>query len=499
MSEQIKESILSQPAEVKNLFVKLLRLTTADPVAKAKVTAHIAAKHPPHNTVPSFVANGDPDEIKGETLTECIIAITNADWSHLKGNTARAQSQEEPQPVKPVRGDRSSLALPPEEEPIMQRVTAPQPQKWVEFMPDNPQVPVENPQPIEMKPKSAVVNPQHEDVAAQKFREFLQSIGGLPAQQEAKLDEGRVKEIVKESFTDIEDAFRKALDEAAEKLAVLPKRIEVVTNGQAVEVEGAVHWQFEQVMRWLNAGVQLWIHGGTGNGKTHLLYQIAKATGRKPWVISMDETMTVGRLIGYMSANGGYVPGLCYTAFKEGGLVVFDESDLSAVALAAVNALTSNGHFLFPTGECVERHTACQFVGLANTKGAGATGGYVARVRMDAATLDRFACLEFHPDEALERTLATGKPTKSEKTWAHLERSDEDKERLVDWWIGYVQKARVLTSGSVIVSQRCVLNGAKAIRAGIPLAEVADSLLFKLVNADTRRNILNHCGAIPNE
>lgn len=493
MSEQIKEAILSQPPEVKSLFVQLLRLTTADPVAKAKVTAHIAAKHPPHNTVPSFVANGDPDEIKVETLTECITAITNADWSHLKGSTARAQSQEEPQPDKPVtRGDRSSLALPPEEDK-----PCPQPDKPCPCPPANPKVPVENPQPIEMKPKPEVVNPQHEDVAAQKFREFLQSIGGLPAQQEAKLDEGRVKEIVKESFTDIEDAFRKALDEAAEKLAVLPKRIEVVTNGNAVEVEGAVHWQFEQVLRWLTAGVQLWLHGGTGNGKTHLMYQIAKATGRKVWVISMDETITVGKLTGFMLKE--YVQGLCYTPFKEGGLVVYDESDLSAVALAAVNALTSNLHFLFPNGECVERHKDCQFVCLANTKGAGATGGYVARVRMDAATLDRFACLEFHADEALERTLATGKPTKSEKTWSHLERSDKDKERLVDWWVTYCQKARVLTSGSVIVSQRCVLNGAKAIRAGIPLAEVADSLLFKLVNADTRRNILNHCGAIPNE
>lgn len=459
---------------IPELFGKLNEQINGNDTARNVVTAYVARTHGVH-TLPAFVTTDEiPDDKKRLTLLRCLVAVKQDKLDSLN-----------PVAVKPAI-NRDALAE--------RAVTVPL------------NLPAKEKDTIDMPPKPKPAEPQPDALTAAAA--FIESIRkGI----NATLDEQKVISLIKEhapqpkepekpEAVDVEALTDAIMGKVNTALAGISKPLVVsVNNVESKPVEGAKHWQFMQVLTWINSGAQLWLHGGSGNGKTHLIYQIAEALNVRPWVISMDETMTVGRLVGYMSATGGFVEGLAYRGFRDGGLVVFDEADLTCVALAAVNAMTANGHFLFPNGELVKRHENCRFVCLANSKGTGAVAGYVARVRMDAATLDRFACVEFHIDEALERTLATGVHCPSNKTWEPQPRDEQQASLAVGRWVDYVQAARAKAGSTVLISQRCGVNGAKAIRAGIPMKEVADALLFKLMADDTRRNIIRSIGEVPNE
>ena len=56
-----------------------------------------------------------------------------------------------------------------------------------------------------------------------------------------------------------------------------------------------------------------------------------------------------------------------------------------------------------------------------------------------------------------------------------------------------MQKVRAQVGNSVLVSPRASINGCKALRAGIPMDEVMEALVFKLVADDTRKRITDTC------
>ncbi len=58
-------------------------------------------------------------------------------------------------------------------------------------------------------------------------------------------------------------------------------------------------------------------------------------------------------------------------------------------------------------------------------------------------------------------------------------------------WVKWVQAVRKDCGSSVLISPRASLNGVKALRAGIPIPDVAEALVFKLVSNDTRDRMLN--------
>ena len=218
-------------------------------------------------------------------------------------------------------------------------------------------------------------------------------------------------------------------------------RVEFVTAaGEVKPVDGLMHPQVPQITAWLRSNVPVWAWGGAGSGKTHLARQVAAMLEIEPRVVSVDPTLTVAKLLGYRNvANGGFVEGFLYQAYKSGGLVALDEIDTGDPGVvASINALLSNTHYLFPNGETVERHPKFYTLALANTKGCGATNGYVARNRLDAATLDRFAVIEIKYDTGLELALACGQGSPSQP-WRHGQPAQPDtQKRYVEW----VQKVR---------------------------------------------------------
>lgn len=280
----------------------------------------------------------------------------------------------------------------------------------------------------------------------------------------------------------------KVAEMISESLGRLALRVEFVTASGAVRpLTGLMHPQVPQIASWLRAGVPVWAWGAAGSGKTHMARQIAEMLEVTPYVVSVDPTLTVAKLLGYRNVtNGDFVEGFLYRAFKEGGLAVLDEIDTGDPGvIASINALISNTHYLFPNGETVPRSEKFFVAAMANTKGTGAVAGYTARNRLDAATLDRFAVIEMKYDPGLEWVLACGVGAPAVPWKAGPPASQETQEAFVKW----VQQLRASFGNSVLLSQRASINGCRALRAGVPLSEVAEALIFKLVTPDSERRM----------
>ncbi len=261
----------------------------------------------------------------------------------------------------------------------------------------------------------------------------------------------------------------------------------------AITFEGEpVHCQYLQVLTWLRADVPVWLWGAPVSGKTHMGRQLARALGIAPFIMSIDETTTANKLLGFQNlVSGDFVAGWLYEPFKSGGLVVIDEIDTGNPGIiAGLNALLSNGHYLFPNGETVAKHPMFRVLACANTNGTGAVAGFTARQRLDAATLNRFACIRLEYDAALELAITCGIASDSTR-WTPGEPASADQAHA---WVRWVQSVRALVGAAVLVSPRASMLGARALRAGVPADQVADALVFALCAADTVSKVKRHCG-----
>lgn len=239
---------------------------------------------------------------------------------------------------------------------------------------------------------------------------------------------------------------------------VLPLTVQLKTDtGETRKLEGLHHRRFPDLLAKVQAGVNVWLAGPAGTGKTTAAQNVAKAL-ELPFYFNgaIDNEY---KLLGFTDAQGRVVSRPFREAFCNGGVYLFDECDASMqAALLAFNAALANGHCDFPDG-CKERHKDFRVIAAANTFGQGATADYVGRAKQDAAFLDRFVFQSWEIDEALERALAGN-----------------------DKWVTYVQdvRKRVQAKGiKLVISPRASINGAKMLAAGITWEECQTSCLRK--------------------
>lgn len=226
-------------------------------------------------------------------------------------------------------------------------------------------------------------------------------------------------------------------------------------TGETVKLDGLHHRRFPDLLAKVQAGVNVWLYGPAGTGKTTAAHNVAKALGLAFYFNGAIDNEY--KLLGFTDAQGRIVSRPFREAFTKGGVYLFDEVDASLPgALLAFNAAMANGHCDFPDG-CFERHPNFRVIAAANTIGQGATADYVGRARMDGAFLDRFVFQPWEIDESLERAL-----------------SGNDK------WVTYVQdvRKRVEAKGlKIIISPRASINGSKMLASGIDWDECATSCL----------------------
>ena len=115
------------------------------------------------------------------------------------------------------------------------------------------------------------------------------------------------------------------------------------------ETTGIFHQIFPTVLTSISTGQNVALIGPTGSGKTTMGSQIAEALGLNFYFNGAIHHEH--KLVGFVDANGKYVPTPFYEAFVNGGVYMFDEYDASgAQAILAFNAALANGKMDFPNG-----------------------------------------------------------------------------------------------------------------------------------------------------
>lgn len=467
----------NNPAPLLEIITRKSQLVGPDGFTVAeRLDAHSLALH----RVPfaHYVNNGATPEAKIAFLRVCLRAALKVELKNKPAVYQTAYADLQGTPVKPM--TRDQLAA---ERALGTPQGAPKPQ------PAEPETVESDPvDPETVAPVNRAAHLSDHSSAAASMVEAILQIASQATSAPSMTAE-QVNALVQSA---VESRLQAAI-ELMKQSAPPRASIDIVTPEGTRTIEGALHGQATQIATWLQA-CPVWTWGSAGGGKTTMAYQIAEMLGVKACVVPIDETITVGKLMGYRNLQSGeYVPGLLYEAYKSGGLLVLDEIDTNSCAIASANALLANDQYMFPNGETVARHPKCYRLALGNTKGTGAVAGYTARVRLDAATLDRFAILELKYDEGLEMQLACGIQSQTPIWQPGDPSTPEHVERFCRW----IQSVRRHAGTSVLVSPRAVMNSAKALRSGIPPVEVADALVFKLTTDDTRARLVSMAGSIP--
>lgn len=247
-----------------------------------------------------------------------------------------------------------------------------------------------------------------------------------------------------------------------EQLSNLPVKIELQQEGKTIkDISGIFHYRYQDILKLVNQNIPVFLKGGAGSGKNHVLEQVAEALDLD-FYFSNAITQEF-KLTGFIDANGKFHETQFYKAFTNGGLFFLDEMDASIPeVLLILNSAIANKYFDFPTGR-VSAHEDFRVVSAGNTMGAGADHIYVGRQQLDGATLDRFAQVEFTYDNKVEHQLS----------------SNED-------LVNFVQKLRYENEEKglpYVFSMRAIINGSKL--DGVMDDEfVVESIIFKSLPKD---------------
>lgn len=260
----------------------------------------------------------------------------------------------------------------------------------------------------------------------------------------------------------IDEMIRKALSGHSKQITV--KREEL----PPIDI-GAQHHMFEELCLFAANRINVQLTGAAGSGKTHAAGEVAKALDLPFYAISVGAMTTKTDFQGYMDARGDYVITLFRQAFEHGGVFLLDEMDAgNANVITTINMALSNGHAAFPDG-MIEKHDDFVLIAGANTYGNGADRMYVGRNQLDAASIDRFAVMDWDYDESIEIKIACN-----------------------DRWTRYVQKCRANMNRlkmRYVISPRASINGGIMLKAGMTVDRVKQTILFKSMKAEDIKKV----------
>ena len=219
--------------------------------------------------------------------------------------------------------------------------------------------------------------------------------------------------------------------------------------------------------------IQPYLCGEAGTGKTFSAGLAAVELGLPFRAESCSIGGTEVDFFGFIDSNG-----VCNrTAFRDvwehGGLFLADELDkASPYVLSKLNAA-----FASAPGQCIEfpdgpipRHKDCLIVGAGNTDMRGGTEKHHTSQAVDAATMTRFAFIEWGFDEAFEFTLVP--------------------EKHHDWVRKVHAYRRAVTEtnnhgANINVSPRAIIGGATLRDGGVSMNDIENAVVWQHVNPDT--------------
>lgn len=464
----------------KYLFETLTEKLRGKPEQTITINSHIS-ELTNHECVDIIALFMSEHKSKLEILKECLIAVLRDDFKALKGTVPKGQAVESKpeESKKPANAkNRDQLA------DKMASSCTPKPAQAVATAVSA--ATTANGMGLTASPAvAAAPAPEMANITlaiTQALAPFMQRGPGVNHEEVAVM----VKQICASEMLmatkEMKGHFEKVLKAAIDMLP--PKDIVEIRkwDGTVKELGGLRHKQLGLVIKAATARtssgfpVNCYWWGAPAAGKTHMGGSLAEALGLPYYPIPLGPTSTEGKLLGYKNlATGAFVEGLLYKPFKNGGVTLLDEVDVADPSvLVGCNSLMSNGKFMFPNGEVVERHKDFFLIASANTLGTGATNGFT-RNKLDAATLDRWFKIKMEYDQDLEYALAGNKP-----------------------WVDYVHKVRDYVgkncNNSIWITPRASINGSALLANGVPEEQVLEGTLFSHCNAEVRKTIIAAVG-----
>jgi hypothetical protein len=287
-----------------------------------------------------------------------------------------------------------------------------------------------------------------------------------------KLDKP-VRELVADQYEfngkEFIELAREAVKEELLKVQVVEHH--VIINKKTKVISGSVHECFDHLLRMVSCGINVWVAGPAGSGKTTAARQVADALGLDFYFNGAIDSEY--KLSGFIDAQGRIVSTAFREAYTNGGLYLFDEVDASLPsAVLAFNAALAGDVADFPgCSKPTPRHKNLRCVAAANTWGYGGGTEYVGRSKMDAAFLDRFVQLAWPYDEVLERRLVPNFPQ----------------------WVESVQQFRLRASNrglKVVISPRATVNGALMLENGFTHQEALEATIFAKISVESRKALM---------
>lgn len=252
-----------------------------------------------------------------------------------------------------------------------------------------------------------------------------------------------------------------------------------------------MHHKFPLLAAAVAARVNVMLVGPAGSGKTTAAKQVADMLGLPFY--GTGAINTEYKLSGFIDAQGRIISTAFRKAFEEGGVFLFDEIDGSLPgALLAFNSALANDWYDFPDAN-IKRHDNFRVIAGANTFGTGADRQYVGRNQLDAASLDRYAVLDWGYDEALEAALIGADAPKGAPAPRSIKPlpADQAQAQAIQW-VERVRKVRKAVDDLKVrhvVSPRATINGARLLAAGFTWTEAEDAVVWKGLDKDTRGKV----------
>lgn len=233
---------------------------------------------------------------------------------------------------------------------------------------------------------------QHVDNVDQTAAAIAAALKGLQVQAAQGMDEATVRSMIVEEINKL-------------PLPQPKQRLEVVSPAGTHVVDGVTHAKFKDICTLVNAGMNVFLYGDAGTGKSQLAEQVGQALGLD--VYQIGAVKDVYQLRGSFTATGEYVPSTFYNAFTNGGLLIIDEGDaMDAEAALELNGALSQRRFDFPILGNMKAHENFRVIITGNTPGTGATEEYTGRSCLDAALLNRCFMVEIDYDRNIELACA---------------------------------------------------------------------------------------------
>jgi hypothetical protein len=171
--------------------------------------------------------------------------------------------------------------------------------------------------------------------------------------------------------------------------------------------DAMAHGTAEYVAGLVKAGVNVWLHGPAGTGKSSAARYAADRAGLDYYEVNLAGAM-VSAIKGKDRLKE-FIESEFTKAYRDGGVLCLEEFDAAHPTVAtAVNNAIANGHFYNDaSGQVIKRHDDFRIIVTANTLGTGGTKEFNSRLKLDGATLDRFRIgrVEVKLDRNLDRNI----------------------------------------------------------------------------------------------